>query len=424
MTRQLRRTRIRLALLGTAIFMLVAAPAAAGVWLTFSHLRYANFDSTLAGQAQALAAGLQESSGQVSFDGGDSIPSETPGGIAVGVLIFDDSGHAVTRSGTTPAPALLSSLVQATLHTGHPTSATVSGGSASQRVFLMRMPSTADVSGVLAVSRTTVELEETLTLFGVLIGAVALGMTLLAGVLTYILAGRALRPMRVMTETLQQFTADAAHELRAPLALMRAELEVSLSKQRDAGAYQTSQRVVLREVERLSLLAEQLLTLAQADADALQLQLQPVDVADLIDETAARWQPLAQSGSVSLISEVVSDMTVRGDPALLRRLVDNLVDNAIRHTPASGLVKLSLSDGGNACTLVVSDTGPGVPADQRPSLFDRFTRGDPARGRDTGGAGLGLALCRVIAQLHGGSITLDDTRSGASFRVVLPATSE
>lgn len=101
---------------------------------------------------------------------------------------------------------------------------------------------------------------------------------------------------------------------------------------------------------------------------------------------------------------------------MLRRLLDN----AIRHTPASGRVAISVESTDDICTLVVADTGPGVPRDQRATLFERFARGDSARSHDAGGAGLGLALCRVIAQLHGGNIALDDTRSGASFRVTLP----
>jgi two-component system OmpR family sensor kinase len=294
-----------------------------------------------------------------------------------------------------------------------------SGGNA-QRVLVEAMPASSGFNGVLAISRPTRELDQTLGLVGVLLGSVAVSLTLIVGVLVYLLAGRAMRPVRSMTETLQHFTADAAHELRGPLALMRTELEVSLSKPRSADEYQASEAVVLREVERLSVLADELLTLARADAGALQLHLQPVDVGDLVDETSARWQPLARAAGVSLSSDVIADRTLRADPVLLRRLVDNLVDNAIRHTPASGRVAISVSGTDSLCTLVVTDTGPGIRDDLHSVVFDRFSRGDSARGHDTGGAGLGLALCRVIAQLHGGNIVLDDTRSGASFRVTLP----
>jgi signal transduction histidine kinase len=418
--RPIQQTRVRLALGATAVFVLIAAAAAAAIWLAFSRLQYASLDSTLTSQAQVLVGGLQDTNGVISFAGGETIPNETAGGIGVGVLLFDSGGHVVTQSGTVPPAASVAGYVRGVSGGAQPVTSTVGSGANAQRVLVEVMPSSSGFSGVLVISRPTRELDQTLWLVGVLLGSVAAGLTLIVGVLTYLLAGRALRPVRTMTETLQQFTADAAHELRGPLALMRTELEVSLTRPRSSDEYRASEDVVLREVERLSVLADELLTLARADAGALQLQLQSVDVGDLVDETAARWQPLAQSAGVSLKSDVISDRTLRADPVLLRRLVDNLVDNAIRHTPPSGRVAISVDGTDGVCTLVVADTGPGIPEDQRTTLFDRFTRGDSARGHDTGGAGLGLALCRVIAQLHGGSIALDDTRSGASFRVTLP----
>jgi signal transduction histidine kinase len=417
-TRAIRQTRLRLALGATAVFALMAAAAAAAIWIAFSRLQYASLDSTLSSQAQALVGGLQDSNGRISF-GGEAIPNETAGGIAVSVLLFDSNGRVAAQSGTTPPAALLSGYVRTVARGGQPVTATV-GGSDSQRVLIEPMPVSSGFNGVLAISRSTRELDQTRLLVAVLLASVALSLTLVVGVLTYLLAGRAMRPVRAMTETLQHFTADAAHELRGPLALMRTELEVSLSKPRSSDEHQASEHVVLREVERLSVLADELLTLARADAGALHPQLQSVDVGDLVDETAARWQPLARVAGVSLNSDVLTDRTLRADPALLRRLADNLVDNAIRHTPKAGRVAISVDGADGVCTLVVADTGPGVPRDQRTALFDRFSRGDSVRSHDTGGAGLGLALCRVITQLHGGSIALDETTSGASFRVTLP----
>jgi signal transduction histidine kinase len=131
---------------------------------------------------------------------------------------------------------------------------------------------------------------------------------------------------------------------------------------------------------------------------------------------------LARDAQVRLETHAATDVTVPADRLLLRRLLDNLLDNAIRHTPPGGSISVSVGRDGDACTVVVADTGPGVAPDQRNRLFGRFTRSDAARGRDTGGAGLGLALCRVIAELHGGRIALEDTQQGAAFRVTLPVT--
>jgi heavy metal sensor kinase len=220
--------------------------------------------------------------------------------------------------------------------------------------------------------------------------------------------------------TLQRFTADAAHELRAPLSVLRAELEVSLAKQRSAAEHVDTERVALAEIERLTTLADQLLTLTRADAGALVTDRQPVDLGDLVDETVERWRPLASGKGVSLIAEVVDEGATNGDALLLRRVLDNLVDNAVRHTPQGGSVTVRLARADTSWRIEVSDTGPGVAPGVRETLFERFTRGDTARGRDTGGAGLGLALARAIVELHSGSITLAGGGPGATFVVTLP----
>jgi len=219
---------------------------------------------------------------------------------------------------------------------------------------------------------------------------------------------------------LQQFTADAAHELRAPLAVLRAELEVSLAKQRTAAEHVATERVALGEIERLAHIADQLLTLTRADAGALVPDLQPVDLGDLVDETVERWRPLAAEKGVRLSAEVGDEGSTQGDPVLLRRVLDNLLDNGVRHTPQGGTVAVKLALDGARWRIDVSDTGPGVPESVRGTLFERFTRGDVARGRDTGGAGLGLALCRAIVELHSGTIALGDGGPGATFVVRLP----
>jgi signal transduction histidine kinase len=417
--RSLRQARRRLAAAVIAVFFVVGGAATVGVWLAISHAQYASIDDTLRSQAQLLEAGLQNSGGHVSFDGAP-LPDVTAEGDAVSALLYGVGGRVLAQSGATPGDASLLSLVHDATQNKHAVIATVTSGGTVQRVLVEPMPSSSDVTGVLAVSRALREVQHTLFLLGLFLGGTLIGLTFVVGLLAYALAGRAMRPVRAMTATLQQFTADAAHELRAPLTLMRAELETSLAKPRSPEEYRSSERVALHEVQRLSVLSDQLLTLARSDVGALELELRVVDLGDLVDETVARWQPFARAGRVALTGEVEADCAVRADQLLLRRLLDNLLDNAIRHTPSNGEVRLTLDSNGAACTLCVADTGPGVPAAQRATLFERFTRGDAARGRQTGGAGLGLALCRVIAQLHGGTIVLEDSSPGAVFRVRLP----
>jgi two-component system heavy metal sensor histidine kinase CusS len=222
--------------------------------------------------------------------------------------------------------------------------------------------------------------------------------------------------------TLQRFTADAAHELRAPLAMIRAELEVSLERGRSTEDYQATHRLVLSEVERMARLADQLLLLARADAGSLAPRFERFDLSDLLEETVDRWRLLARARGVGLALDPLAPGTIWADRELLRRLVDNLIDNAIRHSPPGEEVTLTAGHRDARWHLEVADAGPGVPDAVRQRLFERFTRGDPARGRETGGAGLGLALCAVIADLHGGTVELTPPNGpppGAHFLVEL-----
>jgi heavy metal sensor kinase len=224
-------------------------------------------------------------------------------------------------------------------------------------------------------------------------------------------------------DSLRRFTADAAHELRAPLALMRTEAEVALSRPRTEEQYRTSLQTVLAEAERLGRLAEQLLMLARADAGALVAQMTKVDLPNLVDETCGRWRYLAARDEVTLVDRLPDEGYVWGDLDLLRRLLDNLLDNALRHSSRGGKITVSCTLVDPSWEIVVADAGPGVSPEMRPLLFERFARADAARRRDTGGAGLGLALCAVIARIHTGSIALEDGPGpGARFVVRLPAT--
>jgi signal transduction histidine kinase len=225
-------------------------------------------------------------------------------------------------------------------------------------------------------------------------------------------------------EGLRRFTADAAHEFRAPLALMRTQVDVMLRRRRSAEEYEASHRSLLTEIERLGRLADQLLLLARADAGALASRREPIDLPEFLEETIERWRPAAQEREVELESQLPLEGEVGGDPDLLRQLMDNLLDNAIRHNPPRGTVAVSAVENNGWWQLAVQDSGSGISPDLKPRLFARFARADGARGRSTGGAGLGLSLCAAIAEAHGGFISLEDASTGgARFVVRLPRVS-
>ncbi len=224
------------------------------------------------------------------------------------------------------------------------------------------------------------------------------------------------------SERQRRFVGDASHELRSPLTRMRSELEVDLAHPATADSAATH-RSVLAEVATLQRLVDDLLLLARGDAGVLAAaRSEPVDLDHVVDELVG---PLGAQGGVQVDRSAVLPVQVRGDRAQLRRAVGNLLDNALRHSRTGISVSLSQADGDHA-VLTVADDGPGVPVDQRDKIFERFTRLDEARHGSDGGAGLGLAIARDIAERHGGSLTLDpaaDYGKGARFVLRLPTTS-
>jgi signal transduction histidine kinase len=214
--------------------------------------------------------------------------------------------------------------------------------------------------------------------------------------------------LRRLNSRLIDFTADAAHELRAPLAIMRTVADRALARPRDAADYRDSLTTLQREVVRLSELSDALLMLARADHGQLTPQPESVDVADFLAELAARWQAMAESHGLTIELELPDEGVVMADRVLLGRLFDNLLDNACRYSPPGRVVMLAATSGDQGWRLSVANTGSTIAPELRGEIFERFRRGDPARQRGTGGAGLGLALCQTIAHLHGGTVVLED----------------
>ncbi len=233
--------------------------------------------------------------------------------------------------------------------------------------------------------------------------------------------GRLARTMNEMLDRLevahdrqQQFVSDASHELRSPLASMRAQLEVARTHPEATDWPETSADLD-REVERMQRLVDQLLFLARSD-EARAPDLRPVDVDDVVLEEV---RTLAPRATVRIDASAVSAGQVLGDPEQLRRAVRNLLDNAARHARTE--VKVALEEGPEWVELAVADDGPGIPPEARDTVFERFTRLDAGRAADHGGAGLGLAIARAIATSHHGTITLDPTHTpGARFTLQLP----
>ena len=248
----------------------------------------------------------------------------------------------------------------------------------------------------------------------------ALGLALLltmplvllaATALLWLLLGRTLRPVEEAHRRQRTFVADAAHELQSPLASYRTQLEVA-QRQDDPSRWRQVSVDLLAETDRMERLVRDLLFLARQDSQVTATSL--VDLDDIVREEVAR---VRAATAVDIDASGVSAAPVRGSRDDLARLVRNLLANAVRH--ASATVEVACRQDGSGTVLIVADDGPGIDPDLREAVFERFRRGDPARGHESG-TGLGLSIVRSVAERHEGKVRIVDADRGARFEVRLP----
>jgi signal transduction histidine kinase len=234
---------------------------------------------------------------------------------------------------------------------------------------------------------------------------------------------RLLDRLEESVEAMRRFTADASHELRTPISILRTGLEVTLRKERTAAEYREVMRENLEEIERVQRIVEALLTLARTQrGDTREIRREPVDLSAVVDRAVASLRPLAEERSVGLDAQTAPGLQVEGDPDQLRLLVVNLLDNAVKFTPPGRRIHLRLENQPDRARLEVRDEGPGVAAEDRPFIFDRFYRAPTTRPTGSATGGLGLAVVRWVAERHGGEVRLLGTEGpGATFEVLLPS---
>jgi len=221
---------------------------------------------------------------------------------------------------------------------------------------------------------------------------------------------------------IQRFTADASHELRTPLTALRGNAELALLRLRSPEELRQTIEDSLVQYDRLQRIADDLLLLARIDAsevifkkEAISLNVMAADVGDL-------FTPMAEEKGLSLHVEKSVSVVVYGDGGRLRQVIGNLLDNAIKYTPAPGQVTVSLGQSNGSAYIQVADTGIGIPAKDLPRVFERFYRADPARSEAAApGAGLGLSICRSIVEVHGGAIEIESSPgAGTTVSLQLP----
>jgi signal transduction histidine kinase len=456
-------TRGRFTLAWVAIFAVALVVADVGVHLAVAFTASGAVDAELRGQAAVVSAHLRPAEGRLTYPDGD-LPHETAGGMLADLAVIGPDGLLLQTPDQPLSERTLSALAEPTLGSGRPAMADFTdSGHVRRRAYVTPVTSTANPPAALVASTALTEMDSAVartTILAVLLSVVALAAS---SALVYWLVGRVLSPVSHIAQlaeslserdlhrrvevpapddevgqlvrtfnrmlerldasfrALRSFTADASHELRSPLALMATELEYARARPRPAREHERVLRVLEDEVRHMSEMVEKLLMLARLDAGELKPVRQQLDVTDFVHEAAARWQQAAEEKGVELDVRTPGSGAILADPALTRRIFDNLLDNAIRHSPDGGRVRVSAEPEDRGWLFAVSDQGPGIAQEQRGRVFDRFTRADDARGRDGGGAGLGLPLSMAFARVQGGEVRLGDAPGGgAVLHVWLP----
>jgi heavy metal sensor kinase len=375
-------------------------------------------------------------------------------------LLLDGSGKAALARGPEAESLSQATAVAAALR-GRPGASTTSTDRGRRwRVASQPILSQGKVAAVILVAHDLGELDEVMERLALIMLALMPLALLAAGAGGYALAGRALAPVDQITraaneiserdlserlpvatadelgrlattfnalierlqqafERQRQFTADASHELRTPLAIIRAMTGQKLMRRRDPEEYEDALRQIDEAAAYMSKLATHLLTLARADAGHLTLERERLDLTELLEHVASQ---VGEASGRSIPVHAPGAVSVLGDPMRLTELFLNLLENATKHTPPDGTVEVSVGPDGARVTVAVRDTGVGIPPEHLPFIFERFYRVDTARAREEGGAGLGLAIARWIAEWHGGGIRAEsEPGRGTTMTVTLPA---
>ena len=289
---------------------------------------------------------------------------------------------------------------------------TVSAPGGHLRVLSLRITPTL----VLQVARSLEPEEEALDhLLAVLLlgGAAAIVIATIGG---WFLAGKALSPVEVAFERQNVFVADASHELRTPLAVIRANAE--FLQERQPASEEAAE--IVSETDRLSSLVDSLLAVARGDGTG-EAAHDELDLGAVVEGSAASMRSLAAERGVALDVSAAPELRVRGSREQLRQLVVILVDNALRYTATGGQVDVDVARRDGSAVMAVTDSGIGIPPEALDHVFERFYRADDARTRDSGGAGLGLAIAQKLVDEHGGRISAESTPGqGSTFTVTLP----
>jgi signal transduction histidine kinase len=355
------------------------------------------------------------------LEGNDSDVLAT-GSDEFGWIALETDGEVIDRNWTTTSVGLpAKDLFQEALREEEIVAATVQGTNGSARVVSMPMYESGEMVGVMQYARSLRRVQETVNELTLVLLPLVFGALGLAAVGGLYMARRAVRPVREAFERQRAFIADASHELKTPLTLIRVDTEVLQGNLQDSDDRELAEEV-LAETDRMGTILSDLLTMARLDAGALEVGRKPFDLSSIIEEETERFRVRAIHEGVRLDVRTPDELLATGDPARTGQILAALLDNALRFTPSGGSVKVNAYRHDEAVETTVTDTGPGIPSEHLPRIFDRFYRAESARTREGGGTGIGLAIACGLARAQDGDLEAANAKDGgAVFRLKLPA---
>ena len=409
------RLRVRLTLWYAATFGVILLLLGAGLFLAIGTQVSRRIDASLVSATAAIVRATHD------------LEAERAAGVAADAVeelhipdrelyLFEGNGRPVTPA---QADSWIIDAARAAATTGGANVQHVGTSGHERRLHAERFTGGSGTSYVaVAVAERPNIREQYASLIGIF-GAAALAALVLVAVGGFVLARHSTVPVERSMEQMRRFMADAAHELRTPVTILRTRTEIALGRARDPAGDAAVFQAIEREADRLGGIVGDLLTLARADAGERKEAHGSLYLDDVASQAVASARALAERKGVSLVVGSFEETQILGDARLVERLVLIVLDNAIKYTPEGGRVQLDVIARDSKRSVIVSDSGIGISADQLPRIFERFYRGDSARSHAEG-AGLGLPIARWIADLHGARITVSSDSTGTRVEIDFP----
>ena len=412
------RLRVRLTLWYAATFLAILLLLGAAIFVAIGIQVGRRLDASLGSATAAIQSATRELEAERAAGG----PADAVEELRIpdrALYLFDGAGNPVTP---VRADAWIVAAAQAAVRAGEADVQRIGPHGRQQRLHAERFTTP---SGTAYVAAAVAERPQIMEQYAWLIGtfaAAALAALVLVIVGGFVLARQSTIPVERSIEQMRRFMADAAHELRTPVTLLRTRTEVALAQARDPSGDAAAFQAIAREADRLGGIVGDLLTLARADAGEWRMTRATLYLDDVAAHAVAAVRPLAERKGVTLAVGSFDEAQILGDAELVERLLLIVLDNAIKYTAAGGNVRLDVSARDGQRAVIVTDTGVGIPAAELPRIFERFYRGDGARQRAEG-AGLGLPIARWIADSHGARLSVASDTTGTRVQVDFPPAS-